>query len=270
VGSMGEAWRFIGEGLEVKARKNVELGSKTRFKYSPSFLHIRGHVPGLATGYESMESGEEKGGMEGRVGKRGERREGAITDRSPPTQITAPTPHARSAPSNSARPWCGPAAAPAVPGAPASSDSASSWARASHPPSWSATNRPGTTTHALPQRRSQEVTGVRRVTAAASVKGRLAACGCGKIAPARSTHIKCAQALAEPGKGRALGDGGVAEALVALEVEGAEAEDALLGRLVQPPPRVQLRGRAGALRLSFGAGMIAPDRFNQRVCYAPA
>ncbi len=41
-------------------------------------------------------------------------------------------------------------------------------------------------------------------------------------------------------RGRALGDGGVAEALVALEVEGAEAEDALLGRLVQPPPRVQL------------------------------
>jgi hypothetical protein len=42
-------------------------------------------------------------------------------------------------------------------------------------------------------------------------------------------------------RARALGDGGVAELLVALEVEGAEAEDALLGRLVQPPPRVQLR-----------------------------
>ncbi len=72
--------------------------------------------------------------------------------------------------------------------------------------------------------------------------------------------------MAGPGKGRALGDGGVVEVLVALEVEGAEAEDALLGRLVQPPPRVQLRGRAGSLRLSCGAGMIAQGRLTSVCC----
>ena len=68
----------------------------------------------------------------------------------------------------------------------------------------------------------------------------------------------------ERATGPALGDCGVAEALVALEVEGAEAEDALLRRLVQPPPRLQLRTARACS--GWRCGMIAQEPTAERAC----